>query len=201
MIKYIIIGIVSVALIIIGLGMYLSPNDLARCHDEITGQAPCKQVDAIVAVSGGDTMARTASAIELYKKHWAPLLIFSGAAEDKSGPSNAAAMREQAIAAGVPGSAITIEQYSETTKQNAEKTQTIFDEKNVKSVILVTSGYHQRRASLEFSKRAEGQVAILNHPDSHDKDWSSLWWLTPRGWYLAVSECVKTLVFYTGATR
>lgn len=201
MIKYVIGGIVALTFVIVGLTMYLSPDDLARCHGAITGRPPCQKVDAIVAVSGGDTAARTASAIELYKNNWAPLLIFSGAAEDKSGPSNAAIMREQAIAAGVPESAIIIEQYSQTTKQNAEKTQTIFDEKGIKSVILVTSGYHQRRASLEFNKRAEGRVTILNHPDSHDKDWSNLWWVTPRGWYLAVSEFLKTLVFYAGGTR
>jgi uncharacterized SAM-binding protein YcdF (DUF218 family) len=201
MIKYIVIVVLTIALIIIGLSVYLSPDDLRQCHGKITGTSPCEKVDAIVAVSGGDTAARTASAIELYQHGWAPLLIFSGAAEDKSGPSNASAMRLQAVEAGVPESAIIIEQYSETTKQNAEKTQTIFDEKGIKSIILVTSGYHQKRASLEFHKRAGGEVAIYNHPDSNDKDWSSLWWVTPRGWYLAVGEFVKTLVFYAGGTR
>lgn len=201
MIKYFVGLVIFVALIIVGLTAYLSPDDLRSCHGIITGHAPCQTVDAIVAVSGGDTSARTESAIQLYKDGWAPLLIFSGAAEDKSGPSNASIMRLQAVKEGVPEGAITIEQYSETTKQNAEKTQTIFDEKGIKSIILVTSGYHQRRASLEFHKRAGGSVEILNHPDSHDKDWSSLWWLTPRGWYLAVSEFFKTLVFYAGGTR
>lgn len=201
MIKYLLGFVIFVVLIIVGLTLYLSPDDLRSCHGVITGEKPCQKVDAIVAVSGGDTSARTESAIQLYKAGWAPLLIFSGAAEDKSGPSNASMMRLQAVKEGVPENAITIEQYSETTKQNAEKTQTIFDEKGIKSIVLVTSGYHQRRASLEFHKRAGDTVEILNHPDSHDKDWSTWWWLTPRGWYLAVSEFVKTLVFYAGGTR
>lgn len=201
MIKYLVIALVSVVLVIAGLSAYLSPDDLRSCHGHITGQAPCEPVDAIVAVSGGDTSARTASAIDLYKQGWAPKLIFSGAAEDKTGPSNARVMRLQAIQAGVPESAILIEEYSETTKQNAEKTETIFDKNNIRSIILVTSGYHQRRASLEFHKRSQGRVAILNHPDSNDKDWSPWWWTTERGWYLAISEFFKSMLFYVGGTR
>lgn len=201
MIKYIIIVVTTVVLIIVGLSVYLSPDDLAGCHGHLTGKEPCKPVDAIVALSGGDTDARTDSAIQLYKQGWAQLLIFSGAAEDKTGPSNASVMRLRAINQGVPAGDILIEGYSETTKQNAEKTETIFDTHHIKSIILVTSGYHQRRASLEFHKRSQGRVAILNHPDSNDKDWSSRWWMTDRGWYLAVTEFFKTLVFYAGGTR
>lgn len=201
MIKYLIIVVVSVALIIAGLSIYLAPDDLRQCHGEITGQQPCKKVGAIVTVSGGDTVARTASAIALYQQGWAPLLVFSGAAEDKSGPSNAAIMERQALAAGVPKSAILIDQYAETTKQNAVNTQSIFQEKDITSIILVTSGYHQRRASMEFHKRSGGKIEILNQPDSNDKDWSRLWWVTPRGWYLAISEFFKTLVVYAGGTH
>jgi len=42
----------------------------------------------------------------LYKHDWAKLLIFSGAAADKTGPSNAEAMKRQALAAGIPSSDI-----------------------------------------------------------------------------------------------
>src|SRR5206468_11979482 len=97
--------------------------------------------------------------------------------------------------------AILIEEYSETTKQNAERTETIFDKNGIKSIILVTSGYHQRRASLEFHKRSEGRVTISNHPDSNDKDWSQWWWITDRGWYLAATEFFKSMLFYVGGTR
>ena len=110
-------------------------------------------------------------------------------------------MRQRALGAGVPEQAILIEEYSETTKQNAEKTQTIFGDEHITDVILVTSGYHQRRAGLEFNKRAEGLMTVLNHPASNDKDWSNLWWTTPRGWYLAASELVKIIFFYAGGTK
>lgn len=193
---FVIFGIFLVVATILGLTFYLQVNDLAGCDDRPSVGVNCQKADAIVAVSGGDTDARTNQAISLYKKGWAGKLIFSGAAEDKTGPSNAAVMRKIAITAGVPASSVLIDERSETTKQNAENSKLIFDENNMKSVILVTSGYHQRRASLEFKKVAGG-VNILNSPVKSDKSWSFLWWLTPVGWFLSISEATKVVIFYT----
>jgi len=187
--------IIFVVIIIFCISMYLQPNDISQCEPQPGFGVNCQIVDAIVAVSGGDTDARANQAINLYKNGWSNKLIFSGAAQDKSGPSNAAVMKALAIAAGVPESNIYIDEYSETTGQNATNSQTIFAQNNIRRVILVTSGYHQRRASLEFNKRT-GDVVILNSPVQADADWSFWWWLTPRGWWLAISEIVKIVIFY-----
>jgi uncharacterized SAM-binding protein YcdF (DUF218 family) len=200
MIRTLIVFVVIVIASVIGISIYLQPNDIGECHDTVSSIAPCQSVDAIVVVSGGDTNARTDEAIRLYKSGWSTTLIFSGAAQDKTGLSNAAAMKLRAVSAGIPASAILLDEYSETTKQNAENTKTIFASQNIDKVILVTSGYHQRRASLEFNKRAEG-VTILNHPVANDQDWSMWWWVTPRGWTLAMSELSKIIVFTFGASR
>jgi len=199
-VKVIIIIAAVILFIVAGLSIYLTPNDLANCGGRPTEMGDCKTADAIVAVSGGDTSARTNEAVGLYQNGWAPKLIFSGAAQDKSGPSNAAVMRREALEAGVPDDDIIIEEYSETTKENAEKTQNILDQNDIKSVILVTSAYHQRRAGLEFAKRT-GDVDVRNHPVSRDNQWSSLWWLTPTGWYLALGEFFKIMIFFAGGTR
>ena len=199
--KTIISIVAAFVVVVIGLSIYLTPNDFSSCADHPSSDAPCTKSDAIVAVSGGDTAARTEEAIKLYQNEWAPKLVFSGAAQDKSGPSNAEAMRRQAIKAGVPDEDIIIEEASATTKQNAENTGTIFTENNIESVILVTSAYHQRRASLEFESRLEGKVTLKNHPVLQDNQWSGFWWLTPTGWYSAVGEFVKIIAFYTGAGR
>ncbi len=152
--KVVVIILIICIVGIFGLGAYLSPNDLAKCKDHPDGSASCHTAGAIVAISGGDTLSRANEAIKLYKNGWAEKLIFSGAAQDKSGPSNAEVMRHAALDAGVPVQAIITENQGETTKQNAENTQDIFEQNGIKSVILVTSGYHQRRASLEFNKRS-----------------------------------------------
>ncbi|MFA5172678.1 MAG: YdcF family protein [Sulfuriferula sp.] len=200
MIRFLIIFPLTIAAAIIAMSMYLQPDDLSGCGITPSGNPPCVPVDAIVAVSGGDTNARTDEAIRLFQNGWSKTLIFSGAAQDKSGPSNAAAMRSHAVAAGVPRSAIYLDETAETTKQNAENTQTIFASRGIKSVILVTSGYHQRRASLEFNKRADS-VKIMNHPVSADQDWSLWWWINPRGWTLATTELFKIIVFNFEASR
>lgn len=195
--------LIAIALLILGtmaLGAYLAPNDLSGCADKPSGGKMCGTADAIVAISGGDTSARTAEAIRLYQSGWAPKLVFSGAAEDKTGPSNAAAMGKQAEAAGVPSDAIILEDKSENTEQNAQQTQSIFEQNQIKSVILVTSAYHERRASLEFAATAK-DVLIRRHPVASDSQWSGWWWLTPQGWYLAISELLKICLFYVGVNQ
>lgn len=195
-------GLVIIAAVAItGIGAYLSPDGLSQCGPEPSSKQDCQKVDAVVAISGGDTSARTAEAITLYKNGWADLLVFSGAAQDKTGPSNAEAMKRQAVAAGVASSKIIIDETSETTKQNASNTTTLFANNDISSVILVTSAYHQRRAGLEFGNRAGNTIRIVNHPVMSDKQWSSWWWATPTGWWLALSELFKIAVFYAGGTR
>jgi len=194
--------IIAIALLIatLGLSLYLQPNDFSGCQldKEPATQDGCDVADAIVAVSGGDTAARTQHAIGLYQNGWAPLLIFSGAAQDKTGPSNALAMRQLAREAGVPSSDIVIEEESANTQQNAANTKKLLTSRGVKNIILVTSGYHQRRASLEFHHMLENAVVVQNSP-TVDKDWDWWWWLTPRGWWLAGGEFVKVIAFYLGA--
>lgn len=198
------LGITTLAFVVgflLVLPFYLGPDDLARCGqkpDQLHINEACHKSDAIVAISGGDTAARTDEAITLYQNEWAPILIFSGAAQDTSGPSNALAMKYRAQKAGVPESAILIEEASVNTEQNAANTQKLIRENNLKRIVLVTSAYHQRRANLAFAKRAGNEIAVTNHPVAHDKQWTPQWYLTPQGWWLAIGELVKVIGFYVG---
>lgn len=185
---------------------YLGPDDLAGCDqapDAKSINTDCRKADAIVAISGGDTPARVTEAVSLYKNGWAEQLIFSGAAQDKTGPSNAEAMKEQAIKNGVPAAAILIEETSVNTQENALNTRALINNHNLHRVILVTSAYHQRRASLEFRKRAaiEGKaIIIVNHPVQYDRQWRENWYLTPSGWWLVGGEIVKIVGFYVSGS-
>lgn len=174
---------------------YLIPDNRLDCEERPSAKSGCGTVDAIVAVSGGDTTARTNEAIRLYHNGWAGKLIFSGAAADKSGPSNAEVMRDIALRAGVKSYDILLDATSSDTSQNAENTKSIFDQYNIHSAILVTSGYHAKRATLEFKRKAPA-VIMRSHPVASDNQWSQWWWLTPHGWYLALSEVGKNMVFY-----
>lgn len=190
MIKFLIFIPLVLLITIVCLGIYLQPNNLKNCNNTVSEIKDCQKADLIVAISGGDTTARTQAAIDLYKNGWADKILFSGAAQDKTGPSNALAMKNQALKAGIAEDKILLDETAETTKQNASNSQNIVSSNNFDDIILVTSGYHQRRAYMEFSRRTEG-INIRNYPVSTDKDWSFWWWLTVRGWSLAISEIVK----------
>lgn len=195
--KYLLLGFVGLVIFIItAISIYLSPDDLKSC-EEPQSVGTCSRADAIVAVSGGDTGARADEAIRLYKAGWADTLIFSGAAADSSGPSNAEAMARRAVAAGVPADAIITEELSRTTAENALNTSKFIADQAIERIILVTSAYHQRRASLEFGAILGPVVRIVNHPVPTDSHWVGFWWWTTgRGWWLAGGELIKIMAFY-----
>lgn len=173
--------VILAVIFFLGIGYYLSP------------QSPLARADAIVAVSGGDTTARTEMAVELYKGGWSNELIFSGAAADVDGPSNARAMAEQAIAQGVPASSIQLDETSDNTAQNAQNVTNIINSDHYHSIILVTSPYHQRRAYIEFQRALGNSFKIINH-SSYDPLWRrSHWWATPYSRSLTFSELQKVI--------
>jgi Uncharacterized conserved protein len=167
--------------------LFLNINDLSAC----LADESCKEVDAIVVISGGDTDARVKGGVDLYKKGVSKNLILSGAAADKSGPSNAAVMKDNAISLGVPEEAILIDEFSENTAENAQKARSIMEEEDIDSIVLVTSPYHQRRAYLEFQKELGIDVRIYNYPTPDDSSNSLAWWFMPWGMYRGVSEVFK----------
>ena len=93
-----------------------------------------------------------------------------------------------------------MDERSETTKQNAQEVASIIAQRGIKRVILVTSGYHMRRALAEFSAQLP-HVELRAHPTAHDKHWSAWWWLTPWGWWLAVGELLRIGLFALGVSR
>lgn len=173
---------------------WLSIDDIAGCNGPQQTVSKCIPADAIVAISGGDTAARAREAIELYQQGWAPLIIFSGAAQDKQNASNAEVMRQMALASHVPSEAILIDEVSVSTSDNAAQVRSLAQQRGIKRLILVTSPYHQRRASIEFNRKLGDICTIINHPTSSDRFWSeSSWWSTPWGLWLAGSELVKVM--------
>lgn len=200
MMKWLSVMIIALVAVIVFISLFLSVDSLSNCSDVPSQLDGCHSADIIIAVSGGDTTSRTQQAIDLYKNGWADKVLFSGAALDKSGPSNAEVMRRQAINQQVPEEDIIIEDASETTRQNANLTSEILEDMDVKSAIVVTSGYHQKRTLLEFSEQSP-EVEFRSQQTTGDNQWSVWWWTTPHGWYLAVSEVLKISMFYLGGTR
>jgi uncharacterized SAM-binding protein YcdF (DUF218 family) len=148
---------------------------------------PLVRSDVIVAVSG-DNGPRTATAVALWKQGVAPLLLFSGASSDPESVSSAEIMKREAVRLGVPETAILIEPRSATTEENAKHTAELMKERGLRTAILVTSPYHQRRAAILFSRAFEpAGLVFRNHP-ANDPDWD------PDRWFLREPSRSLTLV-------
>lgn len=189
----VVIFIISTTLII------SDKNRLAEiCPNYKKGKCSQK-IDAVIAISGGNTALRTREAIEIFKSVEAKKLIFSGANSNPKVLSDARQMANLARKQGVLEEEILLEEKAQNTHQNAQFTAKIIKQNGYKRVILTTSKYHQTRARLEFEKALEGSgVEVISAPVLNDLDWNGFWWTNSRGWYLSMSELFGIFRFYIG---
>lgn len=152
---------------------------------------PLAKVDVIVAISGDDG-PRTETAVGLWQQGLAPLLLFSGASLDPDSVSSGELMKREAVRLGVPADAILVEPLSATTEENAMRTAALMQRRGLHTAILVTSPYHQRRASILFSQAfAPFGLSFRNHP-ANDPAWDpDRWWMTDPPRALTFVEIAK----------
>lgn len=93
-------------------------------------------------------VARTITAVRLYHQGIVPRLLFTGG--PCCGRSASALMANFATELGVPKEAITLEEQSSRTYDNAINSAALLERDNLRSVILVTSPLHMLRARLTF---------------------------------------------------
>jgi uncharacterized SAM-binding protein YcdF (DUF218 family) len=144
------IVVLSIWTALIGTALYVA---LYEPTDEIPSG------EAIIALAGnaaktggvtGETEARIQRAVELFEAGAAPILVVTGGTGGGDGPSVAEAMRDFAIAAGVPEEAILIEDASHSTLQNAMFTADLSELDKTQPIIIVTHRYHLPRANASF---------------------------------------------------
>ena len=158
------LGIAAALAGLIGLGHYLALED------------PLGPADAIVAISG-DEGARTVTAVGLWKRGLAPLIVFAGSSEDPSSLPSAELMKREAVRMGVPADRVLTEPSSATTEENATRVTDLFHAYGIKRAILVTSPYHQRRAAMLFDRQVRNTgISFHNYP-ARDPEWDrTMWW-------------------------
>ncbi len=131
---------------------------------------PPRPADAIVVFAGGvgesgkaggGYQERVKQAVDLYRQGLAPRLIFS------SGYTfvfyETEVMKELAAALGVPAEAILLETEAANTYENVVFVDRILDEQGWRSILLVSSPYHMRRALLTWRKAAP-EVTVIPTP-------------------------------------
>jgi uncharacterized SAM-binding protein YcdF (DUF218 family) len=153
---------------------------------------PPAVTDAVVVMAGDPDYERTLTAARLVRAKKARLLILTGG---QPGPGDGAeSLRQVALESGVAPSVIRMETTSHSTREALLALRPIFDRESVKSVTLVTSPYHQRRAYWS-ARRAWPGLAVHNFPAS-PAGWAPRdWWRTARSRRIVVSEYAKLLYY------
>ncbi len=95
---------------------------------------------------------RVDEGIRLYQQGLAPVLLMSGAIDEEHGGSEPAAMRERAIAAGVPATAIVVDEEGINSAATVENTQIWAADRSATRIVAVSHYYHLPRVKLLFER-------------------------------------------------
>ena len=155
--------------------------------DDASGQ----NRDVIVCLTGG--RGRIRMALELFESNHAPLLYLSGIDNQVTIDE---VLREAKWTQPINRSRVILDHISTNTIQNAEQVLGFLKKNNLKSVLVVTSSYHARRAAYIFSKILGPQYTVdfvweNRNPFEPDSWWTSLW-----GIEVTVMEFLKFFYAY-----
>lgn len=151
---------------------------------EISGQTPDLK----------DAADRVWHGVRLFHAGKAPLLLMSGGSDlSLSASSEAEVMRQFAMDLGVPIGAIVMEGRSRNTRQNAQFSAEILKAQGVKSVLLVTSALHMRRAVALFESQG---LMVTPAPTDHEarSRFSGVDWLPDAGALDGSARAMKEMV-------
>ena len=170
-------------------------------------EAPLEKADAIVVLGGSaNYKERAREAARLLREGRAPVILLTN--DNQRGPWSSAEQRnlyfyerslEEIHNAGAPEKSVDVLMNQvNTTYEEAELVKSYAAENGFRSVLIVTSAYHSRRALWTFSRvfRDTGiQVGMTPVPTGNESPQPATWWLTRRGWRLVPTEYVK-MIYY-----
>jgi len=170
-------------------------------------QAPLEKADAIVILGGSaNYKERTHEAAKLLLEGHSQHILLTN--DNTRGPWSSSEQRnpffyerafQELRAAGIPENSVEllIKPVS-STNEEAEVVRQYAQEHKLRSVLVVTSAYHSRRALWVFSRvfRETGiQVGLEGATTGAESPHPAIWWLTARGWKLVPTEYVK-MIYY-----
>lgn len=172
-------------------------------------EKPLESADAIFVLSGSEAyIERAEEAAKLFKKKTAPKILLSNdgmkagwVPKEQRNPYFAERARQALIWYGVPDEAIeTLPTIVNGTNDEANLLVKICAERNLKSLLLVTSAYHSRRTLRTFERailRSNSHLNVgIKSPSSKEQIPAAFgWWLSIKGWRTVGAEYVK-IVYY-----
>jgi uncharacterized SAM-binding protein YcdF (DUF218 family) len=177
--------------------------------DYLIVEKPLKKVDAILVLAGSESyIERCWEAAVNFKKGIAPKIILTNDGiqggwnqKEQRNPYFVESARLELINRGVPENAIeTLETVVRGTNEEADLMVQIVASRELKSLLLVTSDYHSRRALWTF-KRAMSrnnlspEIGIISPRGGYSTLSRSSWWTTLAGYKIVGLEYTK-IVYY-----
>jgi uncharacterized SAM-binding protein YcdF (DUF218 family) len=176
----------------------------------ICEQSPQK-ADLIVVLNGRDT-ERSLAAVDLYNKGYSNLIVMSRGAKQPGSDEfwkrvgdkfNEKIFFQKAIEAmGVPEYAFKlIGDGVSSTYDEALATREFLKKNGYKSILLVTSKWHSKRAYLTFRSALKNDgIEIVIQPSRYDAFSPDVWWTNQNDAELVFGEYVK-LIYYIVTLR
>jgi len=182
---------------------------LATVGEYLIYQEPAPQhADVIVILANWeDTIIRVKAGADLYKGEVAKVIFvprmeqMAGLEEAKKLGINIPENRDLVVTIlqglGVPLDAITTSAQEVTnTWDEAQEVRNLVEQKGYKSVLLVTSKYHSRRAYLIFKDALKGKATVISVPSPYDSSDPESWWKRDEDAKRVIMEYSKLLVYY-----
>lgn len=171
-------------------------------------RAELPHADALAVLAGsGAYVERTHRAAELYAEGRAPKILLTN--DNLRGPWSTREQRnplfvelavDELRRAGVPAEKIEIlSQPVASTHDEALLLREYAVANNLRSVLVVTSPYHTRRALWTMRRvfrDSETEVGIDAPPTGAQSPAPALWWLRPNGWFFVGFEYPKFAYYW-----
>lgn len=193
--KKLLITLVVILLVVIG-SYFLSPLILDRMAQYLVVSDKLEKADVILVLAGDSNGERVDAGVKLYKQGYAKYILMSG------GPmawhlTYADWMKKQAVQEGVPAGVVLLQNKSRSTIDDARFSLPIMQKRNFKSVILVTSPYHTRRAAGVFRKMlGPAGIRVMVIPTDKSDFNPDRWWTRHEDTAYVVWEYVSLVLYF-----
>ncbi len=145
------------------------------------------KADGIVVLTGGAD--RVPAGLDLLQSGFAPRLLISGV-DPRAGAER---LIQNHPAKSKMECCITLGTYAEDTTGNAREAQGWVTKHSMKSLIVITSNYHMRRALLEF-RQALPRTTLSHYAINPPQARIAQWWIYPGTASLMMEEYNKLLL-------
>lgn len=170
---------------------------------------PLRPADAIVVLAGA-RVERWLEAAELYREGFAPALVLSSGIIESAEiqlrergveyPKETDLVRNAMVQMGIPAAAITVfGEPVDNTAHEAAQAHRLARERGWRSVIVVTSKYHTRRARYAFQRElGPSGISVQVRGSRYDDAQPNRWWKSRSDFRFVTWELPKLLAYRLG---